>query len=207
VGREPVWVLGGAALRALSESTVSLLERLHRESPLKAGVGREELRRRLFAHTPPAVFDSVLGRLAEAGVVRLGADVVAHARHAVTLTPDEERGRRALVDAALSAGLAGLDRAQVLEQAGLERAVVERVSRLLLSEGVLQRVGDSLLLHRDHLEGLKTRVRERWPAGSRLDVAELKEMTGLTRKYVIPLLEYLDRERVTRRSGADRLVL
>jgi len=50
-------------------------------------------------------------------------------------------------------------------------------------------------------------VRRRWPPGTRLDVGAFKEVTGLTRKFVIPLLEYLDRERVTRRSGPDRVVL
>jgi selenocysteine-specific elongation factor len=62
-------------------------------------------------------------------------------------------------------------------------------------------------MHRDRLDELKADVRRRWPPGSRLDVAAVKDLTGLSRKYVIPLLEYLDRERVTRRSGNDRLVL
>ena len=78
---------------------------------------------------------------------------------------------------------------------------------MLVREGLLERVGTGLLLHRSHLDSLKEEVRRRWPPGSRLDVAAMKEMTGLSRKYVIPLLEYLDRERVTRRSGSDRLVL
>jgi selenocysteine-specific elongation factor len=81
------------------------------------------------------------------------------------------------------------------------------VGRSLLGEGLLQRVGESLLLHRDCLETLKRDVRRRWSAGSRLDVTAFKEMTGLSRKWAIPLLEYLDRERVTRRAGTDRLVL
>ncbi|HWX25518.1 MAG TPA: SelB C-terminal domain-containing protein, partial [Vicinamibacteria bacterium] len=87
------------------------------------------------------------------------------------------------------------------------KATLARVSKLLLSEGTVARVGDQLLVHKDRLEELKADVRKRWAAGSRLDVGELKELTGLTRKFVIPLLEYLDRERVTRRVGADRLVL
>ena len=73
--------------------------------------------------------------------------------------------------------------------------------------GVLGRVGTGLLVHREHLEALKSQVRERWSPGTRLDVPAFKEMTGLSRKYVIPLLEYLDRERITRRSGHDRVVL
>jgi selenocysteine-specific elongation factor len=78
---------------------------------------------------------------------------------------------------------------------------------VLVGEGVLGRVGDGLLVHRDHLEALKRRVRERFPAGAKVEVGAFKEMTGLSRKYVIPLLEYLDREKVTRRAGNDRVVL
>ena len=78
---------------------------------------------------------------------------------------------------------------------------------MLVAERVLDRVGEGLLVHRDHLEALKRQVRERWPAGSKVEVAAFKDLTGLSRKYVIPLLEYLDREKVTRRAGNDRMVL
>ena len=83
---------------------------------------------------------------------------------------------------------------------------MDRVSKVLLTEGELRRVGDGLV-HAPSLDTLKTEVRTRWPPGSRLDVAAFKDLTGLSRKFTIPLLEYLDRERVTRRSGNDRLVL
>jgi selenocysteine-specific elongation factor len=95
----------------------------------------------------------------------------------------------------------------VAEQSGSEARLLERVARVLTREGVLGRVGSGLLVHGDHLAALKEQVRQQWPPGSRLDVAAFKEMTGLSRKYVIPLLEYLDRERVTRRSGNDRVTL
>jgi len=78
---------------------------------------------------------------------------------------------------------------------------------VLVAEHLLERVGEGLLVGREDLDRLQADVRKRWPAGSRLDVGAFKEMTGLTRKFVIPLLEYLDRERVTRRSGGDRTVL
>jgi selenocysteine-specific elongation factor len=84
--------------------------------------------------------------------------------------------------------------------------VLDRVAKVLLAEGELRRVGEGLV-HAGSLDALKAQVRERWPPGSRPDVGAFKELTGLSRKFTIPLLEYLDRERVTRRSGNDRLVL
>jgi selenocysteine-specific elongation factor len=93
------------------------------------------------------------------------------------------------------------------ERSGRDTKVLERVARVLVAERVLDRVGTGLLVQRKHLEALKVRVRERWPAGAKVEVGAFKDLTGLSRKYVIPLLEYLDREKVTRRAGTDRIVL
>jgi selenocysteine-specific elongation factor len=168
---------------------------------------REELRRQAFESAPAGALDHVLNRLAESGRVRLSPEAVALSGHNVTLSGDEAGAREALLGAAHSAGLAGIDAAQAASLLAREKKLVERVSRLLSSEGLLVRVGEAQLVHADHLSALRARVRERWPPGARLDVAGFKDLTGLSRKFVIPLLEYLDRERVTRRSGNDRLVL
>jgi selenocysteine-specific elongation factor len=93
------------------------------------------------------------------------------------------------------------------ERSGRDPRLLERVVRVLLAERILDRVGTGLFVRRDHLDALKREVRARWPAGSRIEVGAFKDLTGLSRKYVIPLLEYLDRERVTRRAGNDRIVL
>ena len=84
--------------------------------------------------------------------------------------------------------------------------MLDRVAKMMLAGGELRRVGDALV-DAAALDRLKTEVRERWPPGARLDVTAFKDLTRLSRKYTIPLLEYLDRERVTRRSGNERLIL
>ena len=99
----------------------------------------------------------------------------------------------------------GIDASQA-GAAGGDPRLAERVVRVLLAEGRLRRVGEAVV-DAAALDDLKQEVRRRWPPGTRLDVAGFKDLTGLSRKFVIPLLEYLDRARVTRRSGNDRLVL
>jgi selenocysteine-specific elongation factor len=207
LGQEPVRWLSRGALDRIAVAARQLLERFHGEHPLKAGMPREELRRRASAHAPAVAFDHVLSSLAAAGEVRLVAEGVALARHAVRLSPSEEDARRRLLEAAGGAGLAGVDFTALAASAGQDARLFERVSRVLLAERLLERVGEGLLVRREDLDRLQAEVRKRWPAGSRLDVGAFKEMTGLTRKFVIPLLEYLDRERVTRRSGTDRTVI
>ncbi len=207
LGQEPVRFVSRDALDDLAAAARRQLERFHREQPLRLAMPREELRRRAFGRAPGAAFDHVLASLAASGEVRVLPDAVALAAHTVSLSPVEEEARGRLLEAALGAGLAGVDLRGLPVEGRPDPRVLERVSRVLLGERVLDRVGESLLVHRDHLERLKSAVRGRWPSGTRLDVGHLKEMTGLTRKFVIPLLEYLDRERVTRRVGADRVVL
>jgi selenocysteine-specific elongation factor len=203
----PAVYVSEAALRALGLRVSEEIGEFHRANPLRAGMAREELRRRVLPRGAAAIFEEVLRRGERAGELRQAADTVALAGHTVTLSPVEQAARDALLAAAKSAGLAGIERAQAPAAARSDPALGERVLRLLLVERALQRVGEDRLVHKDPLDELKERVRARWPAGTRLDVAEAKELTGLSRKFVIPLLEYLDRERVTRRSGADRVVI
>jgi selenocysteine-specific elongation factor len=69
------------------------------------------------------------------------------------------------------------------------------------------KLSDDLVFHRDALEGLKQQVRAMKTASPNIDVAKFKDTFGITRKYAIPLLEFLDRERVTRRVGDSRQIL
>ena len=207
LGAEPVAFIARGALDQLGREVRERLERFHRDNPLRATMAREELRRQVFARSPAPAFERVLRTLADSGDVRLQPDAVALARHTVRLSPAEEEARASLLGAAVTAGLGGIEMAELSNRTGRDPRLLERVSRTLTEAHLLDRVGEARLVHHDHLEALKVEVRRRWPPGSRLDVGEFKELTGLSRKFVIPLLEYLDRERVTRRAGAERFVL
>jgi selenocysteine-specific elongation factor len=206
LGGDPPRVMARATLDGLTADLKTQLSAFHAANPLKPAIPREELRGRVFLRAAPGAFEHVLEELAARGVVRVGPDGVAQARHAVRLTPEEDRARSALAAAARGAGWEGIEPSALPSRAGLAAPLADRITRVLITEGELRKVGDALL-HRDRVEELKAEVRRRWPSGARLDVSALKELTGLSRKYVIPLLEYLDREKVTRRSGADRVVL
>jgi selenocysteine-specific elongation factor len=207
LGQDPALVVSREALERLGGSALAALEAYHRGQPLKAGMPREELRERAFGGVPAVAFERVIADLAAAGRARLLPDAVAAARHEVRLSAGEEDARRLLLDEAGAAGLAGVELPALAERARVDAKVLERVARVLVAERALERVGTGLLVRRDHLEALKLRVRERWPAGAKVEVGAFKDLTGLSRKYVIPLLEYLDREKVTRRAGNDRIVL
>jgi selenocysteine-specific elongation factor len=197
-----------AIVAHLKAQIVAALADHHRAQPMAEGLAREELRVRLFARGHPDVFARALEDLAaeKAIVVR---DRVALATHRLELSPEEERARAALEQAFRDGGLKPPDAAAVAASAGVPGAVADRVLKLLLRQKVLVRV-DTLLFHEEALRRLKVDVaalKTSGGAGARIDVATFKDRFGVSRKFAIPLLEYLDRERLTRRVGDARVLL
>jgi selenocysteine-specific elongation factor len=186
------------------------LERLirdhHRAQPLSEGLPREEARERVFASADTALFDQVLADLAAAGTVR-GRDRLVASGHVVALTEEESGARSAIGHALAVSGLTPPDTAVLASSAGVPAEVAMRMLALLVRQKAIVRV-DNLHYDAGVLERLKTEVRALKEAGTTtVDVASFKDRYGLTRKYAIPLLEYLDRERVTRRQGEARVIL
>jgi selenocysteine-specific elongation factor len=89
----------------------------------------------------------------------------------------------------------------------VDKVRAHKIVTLLLRDKVLIKVADELVFHGSALEQLRRQMTSYKAKSSRIDVAKFKELTGVTRKYAIPLLEYLDRERVTRRVGDERAIL
>jgi selenocysteine-specific elongation factor len=191
----------------LRDAVVAALGEHHRAQPTSDGVPREELRERVFARGHVAVFDRVLAELAAANLIVV-RDRVALATHKLALTPEEERARAAIERAYRDAGLTPPDLASVAAASGVPMAAADQMVKLLQRQKVLVKL-DVLLFHDEVLKRLKADVTAMKAAGAavKIDVAMFKERFGVTRKFAIPLLEYLDRERVTRRVGETRMLL
>jgi selenocysteine-specific elongation factor len=178
----------------------------HTAHPLSEGMPREEARERVFGHASPALFDAVLGRLEAAKRVS-GRDRLALPGQGVSLSAEEAQAQLALDRVFRESGLAPPDRPTAAGAEGVPPVVADRVAKLLLRQKTLVKV-DTLLFHREALEKLKAEVKGLKGQGpAKVDVAGIKERYGISRKYAIPLLEWLDRERVTRRVGDGRVVL
>jgi selenocysteine-specific elongation factor len=194
-------------LDRLAREVLADVEQHHRTAPLSDGLPREELRSRRFARAADVVFEHVLDRLAEERKVG-GRDRLALAAHRVELSADEQHARDRIEEAFRQAALKPVAAAELSARLWLEASLVDRIVKLLTRQRVLIRV-DDLLFHADALARLKSDVQGLKAAGEpvRVDVAAFKERFGVSRKFAIPLLEYLDRERVTRRVGDARVVL
>ncbi|OLD18071.1 MAG: selenocysteine-specific translation elongation factor [Acidobacteria bacterium 13_1_40CM_3_65_5] len=197
-----------AVFEKLKSAMLAALGEHHRAQPLSDGIPREELRDRVFARGHAKVFERALTDLAAAGTI-VSRDRIALATHRVALSPEDERARESIERAFREGGLKPPDASAIAADTGAGTATVDRVLKLLQRQKVLVRI-DTLLFHDEALKRLKAEVaalKASGGAGARIDVATFKERFGVSRKFAIPLLEYLDRERVTRRMGDSRVVL
>src|SRR5207249_3993823 len=127
------------------------------------------------------------------------------ASHQVALKQDEADAAAKIESAFQNAGLAVPSTKEVLAKSGVETARARTLLQILLKEKKLVRVGEDLVFHASAIHALRSLLASH--KGQRFAVPEFKDWTGISRKYAIPLLEFLDRERITRREGDVRVVL
>jgi len=197
----------------LTGSALEEVEAHHTREPLSRGMARETLRERVFAHAAPELFRAALRRAEEQGALVSERELVRSSRYSLDLSP---------ADAELRDRLEKIYRDAALEAPALEEALaraggpggrpehLRKILRLLLDAGALVRVREDLLFHHEALERLVASLGEyaaRHEPERLIDVAAFKELSGVSRKYAIPLLEHFDRARVTRRAGDKRIIL
>ncbi len=191
-----------AKLRAQMQATV---EAFHKANPLVAGISREELREKLGVEAE--VFRGVEELLVRDKQLVLGGELVHAAGRGVVLRDDEAESKKQIEAAFAEAGLKVPLLKDVLASLPIDKVRAEKIVTLLLRDRVLVKIGDDLVFHRDALEGLRKMVVAQKSKTPKLNVVAFKDLIGVTRKYAIPLLEWLDRERVTRRVGDERVIL
>lgn len=208
ISREPLILLGRKAFDELRGKIAERVERFHRENPLSPGIAREDLRASLGRRVRAEAFRAALAALASERKLDAEGELVKRAGAEIALQPEEARAKEEIERAFSGAGLAVPAVKEVLGKLSVEAKRAEKLLQILLREKNLVRVSPELIFHRDALAHLKAQLAAFKKAkGERITVPIFKDLTGITRKYAIPLLEYLDRERVTRRAGDERVIL
>jgi selenocysteine-specific elongation factor len=197
--------LDSSALEALKSHITRTAADFHKNNPLVGGISKEELRARVDA--TPEVFESAAAMLVGDRKLELVGDLVRLPGHGVAMKDEEEESKKKIEDAFASAGLKVPALQEVIAGLKVDKVRAYKIVTLLLRDKVLIKVADELVFHRSALEQLRRQMTSYKAKSSRIDVAKFKELAGVTRKYAIPLLEYLDRERVTRRVGDERAIL
>ncbi|MHB8503088.1 MAG: selenocysteine-specific translation elongation factor [Candidatus Acidiferrales bacterium] len=208
VSAEPLILLGRKAFDDVRRKIAERVERFHKENPLSPGIAREDLRANQGRRVRAETFRAALDEMAAEKKLDVQGELVKRAGAEIALQPEEARAKEQIEQAFSSAALTVPAVKEVLAKLSVESRRAEKLLQILLREKNLVRVSAELVFHRDALAHLKEQLATyKKTKGERISVPAFKELTGITRKYAIPLLEYLDRERVTRRAGDERVIL
>src|SRR6202158_4451764 len=194
-----------AAFAEVKAEVLRALKKLHAVNPLVAGMSKEELRDRI--NLGPEVFYGVLGKLAEEKKLEVAGELVHLSGRGVVMKDEEAESKKIIEQAFASAGLKVPSLKEVLASLKVDKIRAQKIVTLLLRDKVLIKVSEELVFHQSALMDLRHKIAALKTSAPKIDVARFKDMTGVSRKYAIPLLEYLDRERVTRRVGDERVIL
>jgi selenocysteine-specific elongation factor len=200
-----------AAFDGLERQVLAEVTAYHKREPLARGLSKEILRERFFAGVTPDAFRAVLSELERRGSIVVEKDIVRLPEHTRALSDDDARQRELLEKTFRESGVAPPSIAEAFAKAGLNTSAqhARKLLQLLIDSGALVKVHGEMFFHRAALDDLTKKLRaqaDRTPDRA-IDVGAFKDLAGISRKYAIPLLEYFDRLRVTRREGERRIVL
>jgi len=205
VARHGEWLIEPSSLAAAAREMHAMVERFQQTNPLSGGISRQEMLEQ--SGLEREFFAAALDGLVAEQKLAISADLVHKAGLRVQYKDEEAESRQQIERAFQTAGLKVPALKQTLAGLKIDQVRAQKIVTLLLREKVLVKLSDELVFHHSALEELKKSISARKAIAPQIDVTQFKELFGITRKYAIPLLEFLDRERVTRRAGDARIIL
>jgi len=202
-----------ALLEHLKAKISTEIEMFHRREPLARGISRETLREKIAAHLPPEIFKSALVYLEKEEKILAAKDFVKSRSHFSELTPEEEQTRVRLSKiysiAKLEVPTLDAALAEAARSAQFDKEHIRKIFQMLINSGEIIKISEEFYFSQkaiaDLIETIKTFALQN--SDRLINMSEFKEIAGISRKYAIPILEYFDREKITRRAADKRLIL
>ena len=199
------WMVDAQAFRYVIATLRDIVSAFHSQNPLVPGLSKDALREQ--AALSEIAFDAALSSAISTTQLAITKDLVHLPGRGVLMKDEEAESRKTIEQAFSAAGLKVPALKDVLANLKIDQSRAQKIVTLLLREKLLIKVSDDLVFHRAALDQLRSSLAAQKTKNPKINVAGFKDLTGVSRKYAIPLLEYLDRERVTKRVGDERVIL
>lgn len=206
VDKEGRRYLGAAAADELSASCLAWFEDFHKREPMRPGPGRSELLSGWGKKKAPKLVHFIIERLIKQGDIVVDGEAMRLPSHGVSLVDGAAGLRDALLETYAKAGMTPPNLKDVLTEQGVSNKEAAPVLRLLLESGDLAKVSEEIYYAGPVVNNIREQVIGWFAEHENLDIAGLKEITGLSRKYLVPLLEYFDKVKLTVRVGNQRIL-
>ena len=186
------------------EEIVKTVSQYHHDFPLKPGLQKEELRSRTIGSPNQKLFNSIISQLIHDGILVQDKEVLHLKQHKVTLAQDQEKTRHQIEEIYSKVGLKPPYFRELKDQLSGDSG--SDVLQVMVKDGLLIKVKEDLYFHRNAIDDLQVKLTAFLKDAGEIDTAQFKEMTGVSRKYAIPLMEYFDKIQLTVRVGDNRVL-
>jgi len=186
------------------DEIIAIVKQYHAEFPLKAGIMKEELRSRTIGSANQRLFNYIVTALINDGVIVQDKELIRLEGHRVTFAEDQEKIRHEIEEIYLKGGIQPPYFKELKDRLSASDATA--ILEVLVKDGILIKVKEGLYFHRDALDDLEKRLISFLRENAEISTPQFKDMTGASRKYTIPIMEYFDRTQVTVRVGDNRVL-
>lgn len=183
---------------------LDILREYHKSYPLKPGVQKEELKSKSLVSKSLSIFDAILKDLVDNNLIKLEKDLVSLKDFHVTLNHQQADLKQKILEFYQKTGITAPTIKELKDK--FKADGVDEILELLLREGELVKVKDDLFFHKTAIQEIEEKIVNYFNVNKTLNAGRFKELTGLSRKYAIPLLEYFDRIQLTVRIGDERVL-
>jgi selenocysteine-specific elongation factor len=188
-------------LKESEERILKILSQLHRQWPLRPSVPRDQVAVGCQSWHDARVTDALLDRLVKSGALHDDHGKVALADFSPQLTPNQQRLREQLLTALQGAALKPPEPAELCQILSADEGDLRQMIDLCTAQGALVHLSGDIFLHQEVESDMRSQLRHELASGKRLTVSEIRDLLATTRKYAVPICEYLDRIGFTRRDG------
>ncbi len=194
------------SLAGWQERILALVKEFHAGRPREAGMEKETLRSKLGPELDAVTFEAILTGMQASGAIDVKAGVVSAGGGGRRLSETEQAEKEQVLEAVRQGGFGPPLLREIVERFSLDQKKARDLITILREEGSLEAVNQDLYLAAGKLKEAEELIRRHVAQAGKLEVSDLKGLLGISRKYSIPLLEYFDRKRVTKRVGDYRVL-
>jgi selenocysteine-specific elongation factor len=203
---EDTTVISAGLFNQLEEIIIKNVTAYHKGNPLKEGISKEELKVSLKNAVSPKLFNLVISSLNKKGNIVSDKDNVRLAKYQVELAGDLDSLRQDIIRIYNEAGLMPASLSEIINKFSDRKTKAQSIVNLMLKEGDLIKINEELCFSREPLNKLRNDYKAMLIKDGKATPATFKELTGLSRKYIIPLMEYFDMNKLTVRVGDHRIL-
>lgn len=192
-------LLHSDSFNAFKEAVKSILTRFHKDNPLKPGMSKEELKAKM--PLPASRFPDLISLL---GDIATDKDILRLKDFKVSLSRIDEGMKDRIINALNKDGFQPPLKPEIARKLSVNEKDIGDLLKLLAKEGAVVRINDSMYISKEQYDKMIGRLRDFYSKKNEMTVAEFRDILGTSRKYALPLLEYLDSNKITLRVGDIR---